>query len=166
MYPQEHGVCAPTVFISRFLVWRCGVLVVMTRRIFWHIYRQRYVKTLRNRPFSPQIIRENLWLALKPQISQITQFFYKDFSATNSHKFPQTILLLNLAESAWVPHTGPTRRICTPNVKSHRGLRQFLEAYSIRFSHLFYPFKPNLHPILKKATGQRAIGYGGLKNNN
>ena len=58
-----------------------------------------------------------------------------------------------------------SRMICTPNVKSHRGLRQLLEAYLIRFLHLFNPFKPDLKPILKKATGQREIGYGGLKNN-
>ena len=38
-----------------------------------------------------------------------------------------------------------SHRIFTPNVKSHRGLRLLLEAYSIRFTHLFYPFKPNLH---------------------
>ena len=46
---------------------------------FWNAYRQRYVKLLRNRPFSPQIIRENLWLALKPQISQITRIFLRRF---------------------------------------------------------------------------------------
>ena len=82
-------------------MWRCGVLVVMTRKVFWNAYRQRYVKLLRNRPFSPQIIRENLWLALKPQNSLFTQFFCKDFSATNSHKFPQIIFSLNLVESVW-----------------------------------------------------------------
>ena len=38
---------------------------------FWNAYRQSYVKLLRSRPFSPQIIRENLWLALKPQITRI-----------------------------------------------------------------------------------------------
>ncbi|MCI6224912.1 MAG: hypothetical protein MR656_07310, partial [Bacteroidales bacterium] len=27
---------------------------------FWNAYWQRYAKLLRNRPFSPQIIRENL----------------------------------------------------------------------------------------------------------
>ena len=69
--------CTPTVLISRFLVWRCGLLSVMTRKVFWNAYRQRYVKILRNRPFSPQIIRENLWLALKPQISQITRIFLR-----------------------------------------------------------------------------------------
>ena len=93
--------CAPTVFISRFLMWRCGLLVVMTRKVFWNAYRQRYVKILRNRPFSPQIIRENLWFGFKATNSLFTQFFYKDFSATNSHKFPQTIFLLNLVESVW-----------------------------------------------------------------
>ena len=76
----------PTVFISRFLVWRCGLLVVMTRKVFWNAYRQRYVKSLRNRPFNPKIIRENLWFG---------------FKATNSHKFPQIIFLSNLAESVW-----------------------------------------------------------------
>ena len=86
MWPQEHGVCAPTVFISRFLVWRCGLLVVMTRKVFWHIYRQRYVKILRNRPFSPQIIRKNLWFGFKTTNFTIHTIFLQRFF---SHKFTQ-----------------------------------------------------------------------------
>ena len=163
--------CAPTVFISRFLVWRCEVLVVMTRKVFWNAYRQKYVKTLRNRPFSPQIICKNLWFGLAKNFTNHTIFLHRFFS----HKLTQIPTNNHLVESRGICVSGShgshgSHRICTPNVKSHRGLRQLLEAYLIRFSHLFYPFKPDLHRFKKsqkvyESTGQRAIGYGGLKNN-
>ena len=139
--------CAPTVFISRFLVWRCGLLVVMTRKVFWNAYRQKYVKTLRNRPFSPQIIRKNLWFGFKTTNFTIHTIFLQRFF---SHKLTQIPTNNHLVESRGICVSAShgshrSRRICTSNVKSHRGLRLHLEAYLIRFSHLFYPFKPNLH---------------------
>ena len=137
--------CAPTVLISRFLVWRCGLLVVMTRKVFWNAYRQRYVKILRNRPFSPQIIRKNLWFGLAKNFTNHTIFLQRFFC----HKFTQISTKNLLVESRGIcvsaSHGSLSRRICMPNVKSHRGLRLHLEAYPIRFSHLFYPFKPDLH---------------------
>ena len=90
--------CAPTAFINRFLVWQCGVLVVMTRKVFWNAYRQRYAKLLRNRPFSPRIIRENLsnlWLGFKTtNFTNHTNDLSWGFLATNFHE----LFLLNLCE--------------------------------------------------------------------
>ena len=115
----------------------------------------------------------NLWLGFKTTNStNHTNIFLRRFLC---HKPPQIPTNHLLVESRGICVSGShgshrSHRICTPNVKSHRGLRLLLEAYSIRFSHLFYPFKPNIHRFLKrqqvnKSTGQRAIGYGGLKNN-
>ena len=68
---------------------------------FWNAYWQRYAKLLRNRPFSPQIICENLWFGLKPQISLFTQFFTKIFLPrinTNFHKPSSCWISLNPCE--------------------------------------------------------------------
>ena len=65
---------------------------------FWNAYWQSYVKLLRNRPFSPRIIRENLsnlWLGFKTtNFTNHTNDLSWGFLATNFHE----LFLLNLCE--------------------------------------------------------------------
>ena len=68
-------------------------------KVFWHIYRQRYVKILRNRPFSPQIIRKNLWFGFKTTNFTIHTIFLQRFF---SHKFTQISTNNLLVESRWI----------------------------------------------------------------
>ena len=85
---------------------------------FWNAYRQRYVKLLRNRPFSPQIIRENLWLALKPQISQITRIFLRKPKG-RFFRFVFSYLIEIQTHTAHLIYK--KMRLCGMNVRYHVG---------------------------------------------
>ena len=85
---------------------------------FWNAYRQSYVKLLRNRPFSPQIIRENLWLALKPQISQITRIFLRKPKG----RFFWFVFPYLIEKQTYTTHLICKKmRLCGMNVRYHVG---------------------------------------------
>ena len=126
-------------------MWRCEVLVVMTRKVFWNAYRQRYVKSLRNRPFNPKIICKNLWFGLAKNFTNHTIFLHRFFS----HKLTQITTNNLIVESRGIrvsPQKTTNRRASVrfPTIKRKSGICEI--CVSPKTPTKWDPCEPQKHP--------------------